>query len=181
MKLKLRTYFFLILSFLSLRCQSQKVEEVDKEIPHCNDPTFNQKVKSLIRFSVPAMDVDELHENREDVLILDAREKEEFDISHLPKAKHIGYKKFEENILYDLPKDTKIVVYCSVGYRSEKIGEKIAKMGFSNVFNLYGSIFEWVNRGYEIVDSKENPITIIHTYNASWSQWVINNNYEKVW
>jgi rhodanese-related sulfurtransferase len=39
-----------------------------------------------------------------------------------------------------------------VGYRSEKVTEKLQKAGFTQVSNLYGGIFEWVNQGYPIVN-----------------------------
>jgi len=33
-------------------------------------------------------------------------------------------------------------VYCSLGIRSEVIAKKLKKAGYTNVFNLYGGIFE---------------------------------------
>ena len=116
-----------------------------------------------------------------EVYIFDAREEEEYLTSHIKGARYLGYKKFDEQKLAGVPKNAKVVVYCSVGYRSEKIGERLQKMGFTDVSNLYGSIFEWVNRGYPVVGQNGEPTRRIHTYNAKWSQWVDNDDAEKVW
>jgi len=45
-------------------------------------------------------------------------------------------------------------------------------MGFTNVRNLYGGIFEWVNEGGEIRNSKNQPTDSVHTYSKSWSIWL---------
>ena len=72
-------------------------------------------------------------------------------------------------------------MYCSIGYRSEKVGEELKKMGFKNVYNLYGSIFEWVNQGNEVVDENEKVTEKVHTYNKRWSKWIEDGKAEKVW
>ena len=79
----------------------------------------------------------------------------------------------------DLPKDTPIIVYCSVGFRSEKTTEHLLALGFTNVKNLYGGIFEWSNAGQPMVDSNENSTTKIHAYNKKWGTWI--NRGEKVY
>ena len=79
---------------------------------------------------------------------------------------------FTTKSLADIPKDAILVVYCSIGYRSEKIGERLKKEGFSKVYNLYGGIFEWCNRGYEIVDKEEKKTSKVHAYDRDWGRWV---------
>ena len=44
--------------------------------------------------------------------------------------------------------------------RSEKIGKKLLDMGYTNVKNLYGSIFEWANQGNILVDQKGSETKI---------------------
>lgn len=70
-----------------------------------------------------------------------------------------------------IAKDANIVVYCAVGSRSEKIARELKEMGFENVSNLYGGIFEWVNRGYEIVNDTGETDTV-HAYNRFWGFWL---------
>ena len=106
----------------------------------------------------------------------------EYDVSHIPGARLIGYQKFDVSAVpKDIPKDGKVVVYCSIGYRSEKIAMELKRAGYTDVSNLFGSIFEWANRGYPIINSHEKPTTDIHTYNRNWSRWVTNDTLQKVW
>jgi rhodanese-related sulfurtransferase len=139
---------------------------------HCIDRDFQRKVEDYIRGTVPVMDVEKLHQAQKEVVILDARETAEFEVSHIEGALRIGYDKPDFNILKDIPLDTDIVVYCSIGYRSEKIGEKLQERGYTNVSNLYGGIFEWSNRQYELVDTKGQKTNTLHTYSRRWSKWV---------
>lgn len=147
----------------------------------CMDPEFHEKVHRTISGSIPTMDAAELKEKLQNLRIFDAREREEYEVSHIPGAEYIGYKNFDIKSLANIPKDTPIVLYCSIGYRSEKIGEKLQAKGFTNVFNLYGSIFEWVNRGYPVVNSSGEEVKKVHTYNKEWSRWVDENQAQKIW
>ncbi len=155
------------------------------QVPDDRPPVLNQKfdeeISRTISFSVPTIGVEELKDIQNEVVIFDARKREEYEVSHLPGARYIGYSEFDPEQLKSIPKDREIVLYCSVGYRSEKIGEKLRKLGFTNVKNLYGSIFEWVNQGLPVVDSNEQPTQKLHTYNHNWSKWVDNKEIEKVW
>ena len=147
----------------------------------CMNTAFDEKVRRTISFSVPLMSVEELKANTQNVRIFDAREREEYDVSRIPGAAYIGYKKFDPQTLTNLSKDTPIVVYCSIGYRSEKIAEKLRAKGFTRVYNLYGSIFEWVNRGYPVVDASGKEVKKVHTYNREWSRWVAESKVQKIW
>ncbi len=134
------------------------------------DSEFDEMLNDLLSFSVPYVTVDEL-KALDGACLLDTRELEEYEVSHIPNAEYIGYNTFDESALENIPKEQTIVVYCSVGYRSEKIGERLKKMGYKNVYNLYGSIFEWVNEGNEVID-KDGTTTKVHTYNKQWSKWL---------
>ncbi|HKK75910.1 MAG TPA: rhodanese-like domain-containing protein [Saprospiraceae bacterium] len=149
--------------------------------PSTLNPAFDDKITSLLRFNVPLISVEELAKRQDSVLLLDAREKEEYKVSHIKGAKFVGYKNFREEALEDVPKDQEIVIYCSIGYRSEKMGERLEEMGYKNVRNLYGSIFEWVNQGKPVVDQNGNSTTTVHGYNKNWSQWLDGSKVKKTW
>lgn len=174
--MKTFSIFFSLFLFIGISCA-----QVPTDRPHLSNQKFDDRVTELIDFSVPVISVQELHRNQSDYIILDTREKEEFDISHIQGAKYVGYKKFNKKTMASIPKDAKIVLYCSVGYRSEKIGKKLRKMGYSQVYNLFGSIFEWVNQGYQVVDNENHPVFKVHTYNKKWSQWVDENKAVKIY
>ncbi len=174
--MKIFKVLFLFIFISSIGCA-----QVPQDRPHLENEKFDTRVTELLSFSVPVISVQDLKKNQSDYIVLDAREKEEFDISHIQGAKYIGYKKFNKKMMTDIPKDSKIVLYCSVGYRSEKIGKKLQKMGYTNVQNLFGSIFEWVNQGYTVVDNLNHPVFKVHTYNKKWSQWVDENKAIKIY
>ena len=145
------------------------------------NPAFHNELNRLLDFTVPLISVTTLADQMGEVVLLDAREPKEFDVSHIPGAIYVGYHKFDRSRVADIPKDRPIVVYCSVGYRSSKIGKKLQKMGYTHVRNLYGSIFEWANQGLPLEDSEGNPIQKVHTYDRNWSRWVTSPEVEKVW
>ncbi|NMM50637.1 rhodanese-like domain-containing protein [Flammeovirgaceae bacterium KN852] len=133
--------------------------------------SFNFLLKTMLEHSVEEINADEAL-RRPDALFLDTRTFDEFAVSHIPASNWVGYEEFELEKLEDVNKETTIIVYCSIGYRSEKITEKLVEAGFTNVYNLYGGIFEWVNRSYPIVDSYGNPTEQIHAYNRKWGVWL---------
>jgi rhodanese-related sulfurtransferase len=69
-------------------------------------------------------------------VLLDAREKAEFDVSHLQGGRWVGYNAFQISSVSDIPKDQPIVIYCTVGVRSQEIGKKLKMEGFTQVYNL---------------------------------------------
>lgn len=110
--------------------------------------------------------------------ILDAREKVEYEVSHLPEAKWVGYDTFDLKNVSDLDKNKPVLVYCTVGARSQEIGKKLQNAGFTRVYNLYGGIIHWVNEDMPVVKNG-NPTPKVHTYSKSWGIWL--NKGEKVY
>ncbi|MFY0688757.1 MAG: rhodanese-like domain-containing protein [Cyclobacteriaceae bacterium] len=141
-------------------------------IPACGQMTFEEKLAQLYHHTVPQLKAAELA-SREEVVILDIRSIDEFNVSHIEGAKLIDYDSFNEQDVKDIDKSAEIIVYCSVGYRSEKVGEKLLEMGFPKVLNLYGGIFEWKNNGFEVYNDR-GVTDSVHTYNQKWSQWLKN-------
>lgn len=167
---------YLLCLFLNIGCA-----QVPEERPQVENPAFDKKLVKLLQFSVPLIGVEELRNIQREVYIFDTREWREYEVSHIEGAKYLGYADFDAKRLQEIPKNAKIVLYCSVGYRSEKIGERLQKMDFENVYNLYGSIFEWANEGYPVVDAKGKTSNKMHTYNKSWSKWLNAEKITKIW
>jgi rhodanese-related sulfurtransferase len=142
---------------------------------------FDKMVDGLLNKTVPLIYPDslfQLKKNSAELTILDAREREEYDVSHIEGAFWVGYDDFN---LADLKisKHAEVVVYCSVGYRSEKIGEQLEEGGYDSVLNLYGGIFAWKNKGYPVVDNSRKETERVHAYSRSWGKWLIKG--EKVY
>ncbi len=121
--------------------------------------------------SVPYISVGQLASDQE-VLLLDTRKREEFLVSHLQNAVWVGYKEFNmDSLLRRVPdRNTAIVVYCSVGVRSETIGEKLQKRAYTNVKNLYGGIFEWKNQGNPVFDMEGKETENVHAFSKRWGR-----------
>lgn len=107
----------------------------------------------------------------ESAIFLDTRETEEFEVSHLKGAKWVGYETFSLESLKDIPKDETIVVYCSIGARSQDIGKKLKSAGYKEVYNLYGGIFHWVNEDNPVYKNEEQTDEV-HAFNKLWGIWL---------
>ena len=124
--------------------------------------------------SIPYISVEALQNESKNIILLDSREEKEFKTSHLKNAIYVGHDFFNlDSVQSKLKnKNSKIVVYCSLGVRSEDVAEKLKKAGYSNVYNLYGGIFEWKNNDLEVLNLNEKPTDSIHIYSKAWSKWL---------
>ena len=113
-------------------------------------------------------------------ILLDAREQEEFEVSHLEGAIWSGHKTFSmDSIQNRIPnKHSPIVVYCSIGVRSEDIAQKLVKAGYTDVSNLYGGIFQWKIDGNPVYDSTGVQTEKVHAFSKYWGKLL--PNAEKV-
>ncbi|TVP63026.1 MAG: rhodanese-like domain-containing protein [Nodularia sp. (in: Bacteria)] len=102
-------------------------------------------------------------------LVIDARSQAEFEVSHLKAAVHIDPIAPDLQALSEVVKNTPIVVYCSIGYRSATIAQQLQQAGFTCVFNLSGGLFQWSNEG-RLMFQNEKVTQCIHPYNAMWGK-----------
>lgn len=123
--------------------------------------------------TLPYISVKELYENQGEYLILDTRKKEEYDVSHIPGAIWVSEKVNDSVYAFaKAKKDLPIVVYCSVGIRSEDFGKNLQKKGFTNIKNLYGSIFAWKDAGYDVVNQNQKITDSVHTFSKAWAPYL---------
>lgn len=114
----------------------------------------------------------------EDAVFLDSREKNEFEVSHIKNSMWIGYSDFDISRIEDIPKDKPVVIYCSIGARSQNIGKQLRDAGFTEIYNLYGGIFHWVNEGHPVYKDGDET-TKVHAYDRKWGIWL--NKGDKVY
>lgn len=123
--------------------------------------------------TVPYITVPELQDNLDNYLILDTRLKEEYEVSHIPGAIWVSEKMNDTIYAFaKAQKDQPIVVYCSVGVRSEDFGEELQKRGFTNVQNLYGSIFSWKDAQLPLENKKGQATDSVHVYSKEWGKYL---------
>jgi len=83
----------------------------------------------------------------------------------------LNQKKDLKKFLKRVDKAQAIVTYCSVGYRSSIMARQMQKMGYTNVRNLEGSIFAWVNEGRDVF-SEGQVVFEVHPFNEYWGQYL---------
>jgi rhodanese-related sulfurtransferase len=104
-------------------------------------------------------------------ILLDVRSPEEFGVSHLAGARRAETLDAALEALAGVPKDTAVVAYCSVGYRSSKLAAALTAKGFTNVRNLEGSIFAWANSGRPVFRGRERA-SQVHPYDEEWGRFL---------
>ncbi len=134
-----------------------------------NPEGFDEMIADQVKGTVPYIKAEDC---RSSFIYIDTRDHNEFEVSHLKNAILVDYESKDLSALDTILKDTPLVLYCSIGYRSEIIGELLLKKGFTNVSNLYGGMFNWANNDFPIVNNNNETTTKIHGYSETWSKWI---------
>lgn len=86
-----------------------------------------------------------------DTVIVDVREKDEWDEEHIHNAIHIGRGMLELDIEEKIPDpNTTVIVHCGGGGRSALAAESLQKMGYKNVRSMAGGFKAWKAAGLPI-------------------------------
>jgi hydroxyacylglutathione hydrolase len=84
--------------------------------------------------------------------ILDVRDEYEWQNEHIPDAMHQYVGDLEKH-LPAVPKDTEVVVHCSVGHRAGLAASILARNGYTRVFNMLGGLSAWKKLGLPLTAS----------------------------
>ena len=126
---------------------------------------------------VPGVDTtktQEMIEEGKPMLIVDCRKEDEYQVSKIPGAKHVHFQCTDQVLKEALNEScsrsgiTRIVSYCSLGYRSAIMTKRIMEMvqkdpslsamiPSDQIYNLEGSIFKWASEDKALVDNHELP------------------------
>ena len=86
-----------------------------------------------------ASDVRKMMDDGAPLVVVDVRERHEFEAGHLVGAVHIGKGVIERDVeKHDFADDARIVLYCGGGYRSAIAAKSLQDMGWTNVASLWG-------------------------------------------
>lgn len=84
--------------------------------------------------------------NRENAVVVDVREENEYLKGHIVNAIHIPLSYLNDRIKdLDKYKDKPIIVGCRTGQRSAQACAQLKKHGFEKVYNLSGGVMAWQN------------------------------------
>ena len=90
--------------------------------------------------------------NAHEAVVLDVRDKSEFEQGHIVDAINIPYTNLESRIdELSKYKETPIVIACKMGQHSGAAGTLLRKNGFTNVSRLRGGIAEWRGQSLPVV------------------------------
>jgi rhodanese-related sulfurtransferase len=99
--------------------------------------------------TIERIDVDGLHDRRDEVQILDVREQAEWDDVHIPGSLHIPY-----HDIHDVPSELDdgkpVAVICASGRRSVVAASLLQRHGRKDVIHVVeGGVGTWAAKGYE--------------------------------
>lgn len=81
-----------------------------------------------------------------DTVIVDVRERDEYEAGHIPNSISIPLAEIGDIDLSFL-KDKKVIVYCTSGIRSAKAAKMVRKRGIHGVIDFNGGIKVWLKNG----------------------------------
>lgn len=92
--------------------------------------------------------------NRENAVVLDVRDKKEYEAGHIVDAINIPYSALESR-LSELKayKERRLIIVCKMGQHSGTAGTLLRKNGFEQVSRLTGGVAEWRNQNLPVVKS----------------------------
>ena len=99
---------------------------------------------------VSPRDVQGMQERGENVVYLDVREPQEWNLGHLPRAIHIPRGTLESAVEARIPRGQKVVIYCAGGNRSAFAADTMQQMGYTDVSSMSGGFREWAESGGEV-------------------------------
>jgi len=120
----------------------------------------SREILRRARQQVPEWTPSQVHENftrlqdngpgDQDFVLVDVREKYEWNDGHIPGAIHVPKGFLELQIEEAVPdKSQKVVLYCAGGVRSLIAGNTLRQMGYEDVVSMSGGFGQWKGNGYE--------------------------------
>ena len=105
--------------------------------------------------TIPGMKTKELRERLDEVMLIDVRQKSEWDEGHIPGAIHFeGGRVAWEKLPF--PHDKPLAIQCSSGNRSMSVTSVLRRRGYRNVIQVEGGITKWKMHGFPV--TQENTI-----------------------
>lgn len=102
-------------------------------------------VQALDVPSISAQALYGLLQRQSDVVLIDVRERTEWDIAHIRGAVHMPRSvSLAKEVEARFGKEASLVVHCKSGMRSSAVLTELQALGFSNVKNLEGGILAWI-------------------------------------
>lgn len=139
-------------------------------------------VKATRNVDAPLIKADELKRIIDDtnLVLIDVRNAHEQAVSMLPRA--LTTADFAEKFRRGIPAGKRLVVYCTIGYRSGKYAMELAKQRL-RAENLEGGVLAWSFAGGAFLAKDSTgawaPTQRVHVYDSEWN--ILHPAYKAVW
>jgi len=109
-----------------------------------------KEAKAAIK-EVSVDDVKKMLDTKENIMVLDVTDKQEFEAGHIPGAINISRGTLEFKVALMIPdKNSKIVVYCGLDLRGPLATKTMNDLGYKNAVKMRGGLKAWKEAGYPI-------------------------------
>ena len=93
--------------------------------------------------------------DNQDIVLVDVREKHEWNEGYIPGAIHVPRGFLELQIEEAVPDKSKtVVLYCAGGVRSLIAGSTLQQMGYKDVISMSGGFGQWKGNGFPFVQPR---------------------------
>jgi rhodanese-related sulfurtransferase len=134
-----------IVAFFIL-CSSFIVYAVDK-----TPDELVKEAKAAIN-EISVTEVKKIVDNKEKIIILDVRDREEYETGHIPGAINISRGSLDFKVRLIIPdKNSTIIVYCGLDLRSPLATKSMNDLGYKKAVNMIGGLKAWKEAGYPIL------------------------------
>jgi rhodanese-related sulfurtransferase len=114
-------------------------------------------------------DMEEMMKENSDILVLDVRERDEFDTMHVPGSLNVprgivesacewGYEETEPELVQ--AREREVIIVCRSGYRSILVAYNLQLLGFKSVYSLATGLRGYNDYELPFVDIEEKPVDI---------------------
>ena len=139
-KLAISIAVALILSYMSLTANAA-------------DKTPDEMVREA-KWAIKEISVGEVKrmiEADKSIVILDVRDRDEFDAGHIPRAINLSRGMLEFKITLMIPeKSATVIVYCGIDLRGPLATKTLNDLGYRNAVNMIGGLKSWKEAGYPL-------------------------------
>jgi molybdopterin/thiamine biosynthesis adenylyltransferase len=121
------------------------MRQARRQVPEWSTPQVNEALAHQ----------HEAGREHQEIVLVDVREKHEWNEGHIPGAVHVPRGYLELQVEEAVPdKDKTLVLYCAGGVRSLMAGATLQQMGYKNVVSMAGGFGAWKGNGYPFVQPR---------------------------
>ena len=136
----IRTTFLLSLILLLAACGGATSDAPSAEIDQIDIASLPDTID---------VETAEQLQGRDDIVLIDVREQDEYDAGHIPGITLIPMSEFQSRV-DEIPTDKTVILTCRSGNRSGQVFGFLKENGYDNIHNMDGGIVAWERAGFEV-------------------------------